>query len=233
MEGLVNAAAPTRPRIVELIGTAGAGKSAVARALEGQPGVLCTSLWTVPLPALAWATVCSTPASLGLMRRAGAPLSREFRHIARLRALLNFLDRDDLDRYRLVVVDEGAVYTLAWLRVIGHPVFSDQRSASWRRYIAALWAAVLDGVVRLDAPDDVLARRVRTRAKAHVLSSAPDAVIGAFSARYRAAFDEVLASLTQHGTLSIREFRTDRMTPEQVAAELLNGAPAVPELVHG
>lgn len=221
-----------RPRIVELIGPAGAGKSAVAQRLAREPGVLCTSAWRVPFRALAWGTVSSVPASLSLMWTARAPLSREVRHIARMRALLNFLDRDELSRYRLIVVDEGAIYTLAWLRVIGHPIFAAARTDPWRRYVAGLWAATLDGVVRLDAADEVLGQRIRARAKAHVLARASDAEVHAFSARYRAAFADVLASLGQSGTLTVRDFRTDQTTPDLIVAELLHGT-APPELVHG
>jgi len=222
-----------RPRIVELIGPAGAGKSAVAARLAREPGVLCTSMWQVPLTELAWGTVQSVPSSLELMRRARAPLSREVRHIARMRALLNYLDRDGLARYRLVVVDEGAVYTLAWLRVIGHPIFSGDRAAAWRAYVAGLWAATLDGVVRLDASDDVLGRRLRGRAKAHVLSNAPDAQVAAFSTHYRAAFDQVLADLGRYGMLSTRDFRTDEFSPDRIVQQILEVPAASRELVRG
>ena len=222
-----------RPRIVELVGPAGAGKSAVAARLAREPGVLCTSMWQVPLTELAWGTVQSVPSSLELMRRAGAPLSREVRHIARMRALLNYLDRDGLARYRLVVVDEGAVCTLAWLRVIGHPIFSGDRAAAWRAYVAGLWAATLDGVVRLDASDDVLGRRLRGRAKAHILSNAPDAQVAAFSTHYRAAFDQVLADLGRYGTLSTRDFRTDEASPDRIVQQILEVPAASRELVHG
>jgi len=231
----MNVSSNGRPRIVELIGPAGVGKSAVAAALARDPGVLCTSMWSVPRTELAWATVCTVPSSLDLMRRARAPLSREVRHMARLRALLNFLDRDDLSRYRLVVVDEGAVYTLAWLHVIGHEIFADARSAGWRRYVAGLWAATLDGVVRLDASDDILGRRIRGRAKAHVLSHAADADVGSFSARYRAAFDQVLTALQTYGTVATQDFRTDETSPERIAAQIRSilEVPAARELVHG
>lgn len=230
----MNASSNGRPRIVELIGPAGVGKSAVAAALGRDPGVLCTSMWNVPRTELAWATVCSVPSSLDLMRRARAPLSREVRHIARMRALLNFLDRDNLSRYRLIVVDEGAVYTLAWLRVIGHQIFADARTAAWRRYVAGLWAATLDGVVRLDASDEVLGQRIRARAKEHILAKAPDAEVRAFSARYREAFAEVLAAMGQYGALSVRDFRTDQTPPERIVAAMIAApAPRAKELVRG
>lgn len=231
MEGPVTV---TRPRIVELIGPAGAGKSALAARLAREPGVLCTSMWQVPLTELTWGTLQSVPSSLALMARAGAPLSREVRHIARMRALLNYLDRDELARYRLVVVDEGAVYTLAWLRVIGHPIFSGDGTAAWRGYVAGLWAATLDGVVRLDASDEVLGQRIRGRAKTHVLAAAPDAEVAAFSMRYRSAFDAVLEGLNRHGTVGSRAFRTDQASAERIVEQILEvPAPRQEELVHG
>jgi hypothetical protein len=224
-----------RPRIIELIGPAGVGKSEVAEQLARIPGVLCTSIWGVPLTELAWATVCTLPSATMLMRRAGAPLSRELRHIARLRALLNFLDRDELSAYRYVVLDEGAIYTLAWLRVIGHPVFHDTRTNSWRHYTAALWAATIDEVVRLDAADTVLAQRLRTRPKPHVMSRAPDRAITAFSMRYRTAFNSAIGTVQEHGRFVLRDFRTDHATAAEIAQQILGVPAAAParELVHG
>ena len=226
-----------RPRIIELIGPAGAGKSAVAEELARMPGVLCTSIWRVPLAELAWATVCTIPSGAMLMRRARAPLSRELRHVARLRALLNFLDRDALSAFTHVVLDEGAIYTLAWLQVIGHHVFNDQRTQSWRHYIAGLWAAQLDEVVRLDAPDAILAQRLRSRAKLHVLSNAPDRAVTAFSMRYRSAFAATLGLVQRHGRFVLRDFRTDRWSPAEIAQQIISGTSALPapvrEVVHG
>ena len=224
-----------RPRIIELIGPAGVGKSEVAAQLARVPGVLCTSVWRVPLTELAWGTVCTVPAAAMLIRRARAPLSRELRHIARLRALLNFLDRDELSAYRYVVLDEGPIYTLAWLRVIGHPVFHDTRTNDWRHHISGLWAATIDEVVRLDAPDAVLAQRLRTRAKQHVMSQAPDRAITAFSMRYRTALNSGVGALQEHGRLGLRDFRTDHATAAEIAEQIL-GVPAAErarELVNG
>ena len=228
--------APARPRIIELIGPAGAGKSEVAKHLARMPGVLCTSVWHVPFSELAWATFCTIPSAAMLVRRARAPLSRELRHIARLRALLNFLDRDELSGYRYVVLDEGAIYTLAWLHVIGHQAFSDLRTNSWRHYIGALWAATLDEVIQLDASDAVLAQRLRGRAKKHVLSRAPDRAVTAFSMRYRAAFNSALGTIQRHGRVPVRDFWTDRVPAAEIAEQIIGAAePAAPmrALVNG
>ena len=227
-----------RPRIIELVGPAGVGKSAVTEELARVPGVLCTSVWQVPLTALAWATACTLPSASMLIRRAGAPLSRELRHIARLRALLDFLDRDDLSAYRYIVLDEGPIYTLAWLRVIGHPVFRDYRTDSWRHYTAGLWAAEIDEVVLLDASDPVLARRLRARQKQHVMAHETDRAITAFSMRYRAAFNDTISLMRQHGRFAVRDFRTDHDSADTIAEHILAGrtpaaAAALRELVRG
>jgi hypothetical protein len=216
-----------RPRIIELIGPAGVGKSAIADQLAQMPGVLCTSVWRVPLTEVAWAAFCSIPSAAMLVRRAHAPLSRELRHVARLRALLNFLDRDELSRYRYIVIDEGAIYTLAWLRVIGHPAFHDTRTHSWRHYIAGLWGVTIDEVVRLDASDGVVARRLRSRAKPHVMSQAADRAITAFSMRYRTAFNDTISLVQQHGRFAIRDFRTDHDSAVEIAEQILGLGQAV------
>lgn len=225
-----------RPRIIELVGPAGAGKSAITAELARQPGVLCTSMWFVPGTELAWATFCTVPSAVRLIRRARSPLYRELRHISRLRALLNFLDRDELSRYRYVVIDEGAVYTFAWLRVIGHPAFHDTRTQSWRHYVAGLWSATIDEVVRLDAADAVLAQRLRTRTKSHVMSQAPDRAITAFSMRYRTAINDTISLIQQHGRFGVRDFRTDHQSAADIARQILGVREAVTperELVGG
>jgi hypothetical protein len=225
--GNVVALPAQRPRIIELIGPAGVGKSAIAASLARVPGVLCTSIWQVPLTELVWATICTIPSGAMLMRRARAPLSRELRHISRLRALLNYLDRDELSQYRYVVVDEGAIYTLAWLRVIGHAAFHDTRTHSWRHYIAGLWGATIDEVVRVDAADAVVATRLRSRAKPHVMSAAPDRAITAFSMRYRTAFNDTISLVQQHGRIALRDVRTDHHSADEIAQQILNGPEAV------
>jgi len=217
-----------RPRIIELIGPAGAGKSEVAACLARVPDVLCTSMWFVPRTELAWAAVCTIPSALALVRRARTPLYRELVHIARLRALLNFLDREELSRYRLVVVDEGPIYTLSWLRVIGHPMFADSRTGSWRRYIAALWAAELDEIVQLDAPDAVLGQRLRTRAKRHALADASHTAITAFGMRYRSAFGAAINDVQRHGRVGLRDFRTDHFSAAEIADQIA-GIKTAPE----
>src|SRR5207253_8094260 len=97
---------------------------------------------------------------------------------------------------RLVVLDEGPVFALAWLQVFGAERLL--RSTAYKRWVQrtlADWARVLDAVVLVDAPDPVLSQRIRARVKPHLVKDQSDQQITAFAARFRAAFASVIPAV--------------------------------------
>ncbi len=89
--------------------------------------------------------------------------------------------------------------------------------------MARRWAGRLDAVVWLDAPDEVLARRIRGREKPHRMKACSDEEISAFLARYREAYEGVLSELRAASGLKVIRVSTDAGTPEQIAEEVLSG----------
>ena len=146
----------------------------------------------------------------------------------RLAALKRLLAQAATSRYRLIVLDEGPVFVLGWLQVFGAGRFA--RSASyqrWARRTVVAWAALLDVVVLLDAPDPVLAHRIRSRAKPHWVKDQSDQEIAAFAARFRAAFASAIADViavngTKHLTVPAELER-----PEALAARVLQSVEAL------
>jgi hypothetical protein len=61
------------------------------------------------------------------------------------------------------------------------------------------WASLIDVVVVLDAPDTVLAQRIRARAHDHEVKEFPDHDIALWMARFRCALEWVLSEMTRHG----------------------------------
>ena len=99
-----------------------------------------------------------------------------------------------------MLLDEGPVYTLSWLQVIGHARFRGSPPvAVWRRTLER-WARSLDAIVILDAPDSVLSDRIRKRQKPHLVKDSPVWEVSAFATAYRLALEGVLVNLkAMHG----------------------------------
>jgi hypothetical protein len=200
---------------VELAGPAGAGKSATRRALtarlRGRPGMI----WGRGAPSLMLNGVQLIPAFIPLWREARSPLWDETRHMVRLRTLRQELQRNG--REEVIVLDEGPVFALAWLRGFGHPVMRHAVTEQWWRTTFQEWAGLIDTVVVLDAPDALLARRIRSRPEDHEVKQASDPEIAAWIARFRQALDWVLERLTLEADLSVLRLDTSTETPEELA----------------
>jgi len=153
----------------------------------------------VPPALLARSVLRQVPTAFALYRATGALLWDEVKHLARLDALHDALRITHWNGTPLVLLDEGPVYTLSWLQVIGHAWFRRTPPVTvWRRALER-WARSLDAVVILDAPDPVLSDRIRSRAKPHLLKDGTEWELSAFATAYRLAFERVLVNLKAMG----------------------------------
>ena len=219
----------THPVIVELVGPAGAGKSAVADVLRGGEHVLRVSIWGLQLRFVSWSAVTLLPTFLALCLGTHSVPLEEMKQMIRLGALRRFLVRAATPRQRLIVLDEGPVFALSWLQVFGGERLAGSAAYQrWVRRTLAAWAGVLDVIVRLDAPDPVLAQRIRSREKPHMVKHQSDQEIAAFAARFRAAFAAVIAAVTSlNGTRQLT-VSAEPAHPEDLAARVLQGLATLP-----
>ena len=188
-----------RPAVVELVGPAGVGKTTLSLQLEASGQARRGTIWLVPKPVLVRGTIRQLPAALTLYRETRRFLWNEIKHLARLEALHTHLRTTHWNGTRLVALDEGPVYTLSWLQVIGHRRFCFGPPAPFLQQTLRRWVPLLDAVVVLDAPDDVLTARIRARTKPHLMKQRSPLEISAFLEAYRRAFERVLADLRAAG----------------------------------
>jgi AAA domain len=219
----------TRPVVVELAGPAGSGKSTVWMLLSARPGIGHASCWNLPRPLLVVSALRTLPVMAAVVRRSRAFPWEHLKQLIRLDALARYLRRLRSADDDVILMDEGAVLAMSWLRVLGPECFRDGQMDDWWRSTFDAWAPVLDGVVVLDAPDRMLVQRMRARAKRHPYQHRPEAEINAFSAAYREAIDWVIASLTARADTRVIALETNGAGPVHVAERVLAG---LEELVH-
>lgn len=212
------------PFVVELVGPAGAGKTALLRALGADPrvraGVHIDRIRLFPVLLLHAARFL--PLAIGLLTRGREHAWRGLLHFVRLRALPRTIARaaaaGDID---VILLDEGPVFSLGRLSVFQE---ADRRGGlparAWHAELAR-WASLLDAVIWIDAPDVVLAERIRTRTKQHQIKGGTDAEMAGFLARYRQAYREIRERLTGGGRIKMVQLDTSGLAVEAAAERVL------------
>jgi adenylate kinase family enzyme len=197
--------ASIRSRVVELVGPAGAGKTTLAAALPSfDSGVVNgPGIWGLPRHLLLASALELLPTFLaGLL--SGRPFhGPEMAQMIRLAALRRAVERAREGGSPTILLDEGPVFGLSWLEVF-FASDHDARRAEWRRRTLSEWAFALDAVVRMDADDEAIKRRIRTRRKPHMVKHLPDEGIDQFTGRFRDAFDRIIAHLEACGPVEVR-----------------------------
>jgi hypothetical protein len=216
--------APARSRIAELVGPAGAGKTAMLRAIGRHNGGIRAGLHIDRvryLPALVGHAIALAPIALELLRNEPRSLRPGLLHLLRLRTLATVLEREATAGRPAVVLDEGPLFSLGRLSVFQHANRGDTRLArAWHEHLDQ-WARRLDVVIWLDAPDLVLARRIRSRPKAHRVKSDSDQAVFEFLSHYRRAYEEIRARLTASGRIRMIDVDTAALSAEQAVPLVL------------
>lgn len=211
----------SQPLIVELAGPAGAGKTALRRAVGRNPRV-CTGVRIDRfrmLPILAFTAVRLTPIALGLLVRRRGHAWSGLVHLMRLRTLPRIIAevaaRGDCD---VILLDEGPVFSLGRLSVFQEADRGEGALARAWQVELDRWRALLDAVIWIDAPDAVLSERIRTRPKGHRIKDGTDTEMAGFLGRYRSAYHAIRERLAAGGRVSMVELETKGLAVE-VAAE--------------
>jgi deoxyadenosine/deoxycytidine kinase len=216
--------------VAEIVGPAGAGKSTLTKVLRERDDSLRTglSVWGLPPTLLCLNAILSLPRFVGLYRSRGRIRRDEVKLIVRLSALHQLLGRESSKNYRTLLLDEGTIFALVKLLAFSDNANGNGNGRSnhldaWTQSLLNRWARRLDAVIWLDAPDEVLAERIRSRGKSHRVKDKSDAEIFAFLARYRESYERVISELNARHGLKVIRFSTEHYSLEQMADQILAG----------
>ncbi len=214
---------------MEIVGAAGAGKSTLCRALDG-----CTEairLENFPdvhrlsdAPFFILNGLQLIPELLGLNRSGSRQLSRrEFAWMTILKGWPTIFRQASKTGSPVIILDQGPIYLLAEMRLFG-PEYLHQKAAEtlWQD-LYKQWRDIITTVVCLDAPNDILLERIRSRQQDHIVKTQPAQVVFEFLARYRAEYDSILSVLATQGPgPKILRFDTDRQPTQAIVNQLMS-----------
>jgi hypothetical protein len=210
-----------RTRAIELVGPAASGKSTLYRALAARsphvrPGVPFGGLGHVRLGLRHGARLL--PAWLASRDRW---LSEK--ELRSLNYVVGWAEGLEAAAHAgtLAVFDHGPIFRLARLRAFGPRLVASAAFERWAEASVARWARLLDAVVWLDAPDALLAARIDGRAERHRMQGRAVCEAEHFLARYRTAYDGLLAELAAAGAPAPIRVDTSREPPDAIAERLL------------
>jgi len=204
------------------MGLAGAGKSTVFEALLARdPTILETpTLRDKRYSAVVAANTISAAATL--VRRRAIDLDdpkEQVRMMMYVQALPRVLPQLGTPGDSAIVFDQGPLFLLT-----RHNIGEEKRLSAWWNRMVDTWSPLLDIVVVLDAPDDLLRERINTRDKWHALkgadgSSAVDAL--RVTRQIYARTLEAVAARPGGGPEVLR-FDTSLLSADEIAEAILS-----------
>ena len=141
--------------------------------------------------------------------------------MAYLKAALHVLGKQAADNDRVILLDHGPIYRLAFLREFGPAITESQRYKGWWTNLLNEWIDTIDIIIWLDAPNDILRERIRARDRPHFIKEQREPEAFEFLSRYRTSFEHTIAEgVTDHHP-TLLQFDTDQISVERIVDEVL------------
>jgi thymidylate kinase len=216
------------PRIVEIVGPAGAGKTTLCQILNNYQELI--QLTDFPDVHQVGNAPFYIRHGLGLVfplarlyQRTSRQLSRrEFAWLSVMRGWASILEKEAKKSSKVILLDQGPVYLIAEMQELGPKYLGSPKAEKFWQFLYYQWANTLDMVVYLDTDDKNLLERIRYRGQEHIMKSEQASTVFDFLAGYRRAYERILAILEANTTnLQVLRFDTSKMTSQEIADRLL------------
>lgn len=212
--------------VVEFVGLAGSGKTTLMAALSAQDvDIRVISDLEIRDPSHLPIFAGHVPFMLSLLRQ--RPSSERAVNWDEMKSLLYLetwptrLEPQTRHAGKVILLNHGPIFKLATLQAFGPASLQDQDRASWWTTVFEQWAATLDLIVLLEAPEDILIQRINTRRQRHAVKGRSETEASVFLARYQQGYDWAVAKLSAHGGPALLRYDTGQLPVEQIRDDLL------------
>jgi shikimate kinase len=212
-----------RPRLIEMVGIGGAGKSTLFRALHQQnPKIqkLAPPRKVRYLPTILRLGFRWLPVYLSKYRATRWFTWDEMRNICYLDAQLAHVREHNDSQGVIAVLDPGSIYWLSALREFGPEFTTDPLFCKWWDERLAVWAAALDVIVWIEAPTELLLERVLARDEDHEARGQSREVALAHFERYQSEYSKMVPGVVGRGPARLFHFRSDQVSAEKMLEEI-------------
>ena len=211
------------PRLIELVGVAGTGKSTLLKALSRRnPRIQELELPSklLYLPSMLRVVFRWLPLYLFKYRHGRWFTWEETRKIGYLDTWLDYSRSESEARDISAVLDPGSICWLVALRDFGPELTKDGQFQRWWEERLDQWAQALDVIIWMEAPIELSLNRVMGRDEEHEAKSmAAAAALKEFS-RYRLSYVELIPEIARRGHARIFRYRSDQVSTEQMTNEI-------------
>jgi hypothetical protein len=221
-------AAPSKGRgpTIEIAGVSGSGKSTLAHLIcAGREDCRLDERLQLRklghLPYAAHSLPHLVPLLVAAARARRRPDWAELKLLVYLMEWTRSFRHQPDDRTVATFLDQGPMYALARLGVTSPPLAATEPNGPWWTSRVVQWAASLDVIVWLDAPDQVLLKRMHERSQGHAMRDQPEDVGLAFIDRYRASFATVINAAVDLGGTEVCRYDTSVWSADQIASDVL------------
>lgn len=212
------------PLLVEIAGPAGAGKTTLVRTLSERRTGIRLGLGLTrfdKIPFFIGNTFSLLPTYLRHYRGSRWFNWRESRSMVYLQASLHVLQKKAPDSGSVTLLDHGPIYRLATLREFGPEITTSRQYQTWWADLFSRWAATLDVIIWVDAPNAVLLNRIRGRDRWHMVQQQAETDAYEFLTRYRKTMKRLIARSASNHRQTVLRFDTSREPAEQIADRIL------------
>lgn len=214
------------PLIVELIGPAGAGKSTLARALSRRSDKILIGVPPLVrrvgnIPFFVKNALLLVPTLLRLAQDGMTLTGSELAEMMRLKGWHQSLRRQASDKNAIILLDHGPIFMLAQLCGFGPEGLRSQKARGWWDRMFKQWAAAIDMVIWLDAPDAILMERINSRNQTHMVKGKPEQDTYMFLTDWRTLYQETMTRLLANGDMTLLCYCTGQESPDRIADQIL------------
>jgi deoxyadenosine/deoxycytidine kinase len=212
--------------VVELVGVAGTGKTTLTKALNQRDERIQIS-GDLKLRKLGHLSIFLTQLAFVLpLLLSRGPASRRFtwdeiKSLVYLQAWPSVLRRASAMQAQVILLDQGPIFKLATLHAFGPEKLKARDSELWWARMFEEWGSTLDLVIWLNAPADILVKRINTRQKKHTIKGKNDREARQFLAQYQASYEHTLNRLAAQGRMTVACIDTSQKEIDQVVEEVL------------